>query len=115
MYLPLNEDGSVDAYFACPGGVGGEWDRIAYRHSADGGETRSQEKIVHTPPRGSIDHFSLCDPGVVYFNGYYYLGYTTAIKVQYEGCTTTIFVKVRDQARTPSIEPVQAHITILYR
>ena len=34
-----NPDGSVDAYFACPGGVDNEWDWISYRHSDDGGET----------------------------------------------------------------------------
>ncbi|MBO5041615.1 MAG: hypothetical protein J6D87_01490, partial [Clostridia bacterium] len=31
-----NDDGSIDAYFACPG-ADGEWDWIAYRHSPDGG------------------------------------------------------------------------------
>ncbi len=73
------EDGAVDAYFACPGGISGEWDWISYRHSSDGGVTWGNEKIVLTPTQGSIDHFSLCDPGVVYFDGYYYLGYTTTM------------------------------------
>ena len=74
-----NEDGSVDAYFACPGGVSGEWDWISYRHSTDGGATWSDEKIVLTPTENSLDHYSVCDPGVVYFNGYYYLGYTSTL------------------------------------
>lgn len=74
-----NEDGSVDAYFACVGTESGEWDWIAYRHSPDGGQTWGDEKIVLTPTHGSMDHFSNCDPGVVYFNGYYYLGYTSTL------------------------------------
>ncbi len=74
-----NEDGSIDAYFACVGTISGEWDWIAYRHSPDGGETWEEEKIVLTPTQGSMDHFSNCDPGVVYFDGYYYLGYTSTL------------------------------------
>ena len=74
-----NPDGSVDAYFACPGSIHGEWDWITYRHSDDGGETWSDEKIVLTPTEESLDHFSTCDPGVVYFDGYYYLGYTSTL------------------------------------
>jgi hypothetical protein len=74
-----NEDGSIDAYFACTGTISGEWDWISYRHSPDGGETWEDEKIVLTPTQNSMDHYSCCDPGVVYFNGYYYLGYTSTL------------------------------------
>ena len=84
-----NDDGSVDAYFACPG-VNGEWDWIAYRHSSDGGETWTNEKIVLTPTKGSMDHFSNCDPGVVYFGGYYYLGYTSTLNET--GACNNVFV-----------------------
>ena len=73
-----NDDNTIDAYFACIG-ANGEWDWISYRHSNDGGESWSDEKIVLTPTTGSLDQFSNCDPGVVYFNGYYYLGYTSTI------------------------------------
>ena len=74
-----NDDGSVDAYFACVGANTGEWDWIAYRHSPDNGETWEDEKIVLTPTQGSMDRFSNCDPAVVYFNGYYYLAYTSTL------------------------------------
>lgn len=84
-----NDDGSVDAYFACVG-VNGEWDWISYRRSPDGGETWSNEKIVLTPTKGSMDHFSNCDPGVVYFNGYYYLGYTSTLNET--GTCNNVFV-----------------------
>lgn len=84
-----NDDGSVDAYFACVG-TNGEWDWISYRHSPDGGETWTPEKIVLTPTQGSMDHFSNCDPGVVYFNGYYYLGYTSTLNET--GACNNVFV-----------------------
>ena len=84
-----NDDGSVDAYFACVG-TNGEWDWISYRHSPDGGETWTPEKIVLTPTKGSMDHFSNCDPGVVYFGGYYYLGYTSTLNET--GACNNVFV-----------------------
>lgn len=84
-----NDDGTIDAYFACPG-ADGEWDWIAYRHSPDGGETWTPEKMVLNPTQGSMDHFSNCDPGVVYFNGYYYLGYTSTLNST--GACNNLFV-----------------------
>ena len=71
-------DGRVDAYFAS-GGDSGEWDRITYRSSTDDGKTWSAEKIVVYPTPGSMDGNSCCDPGAVYFNGYYYIGYTSTL------------------------------------
>ena len=84
------EDDTVHAYFACVGTISGEWDWISYRRSDDGGKTWSEEKIVLTPTQGSYDHFSNCDPGVVYFNGYYYLGYTSTLNET--GACNNIFV-----------------------
>lgn len=85
-----NDDGSVDAYFACVGANTGEWDWIAYRHSPDGGTSWEDEKIVLTPTQGSMDRFSNCDPGVVYFDGYYYLGYTSTLNNK--GTCNNVFV-----------------------
>lgn len=73
-----NDDGSIDLYLASPG-ANGEWDWISYRHSSDGGSTWTPEKMVLNPTQGSMDSFSNCDPGVVYFDGYYYLGYTSTL------------------------------------
>ena len=84
-----NDDGSIDAYFASPG-ADGEWDWIAYRHSPDGGETWTPEKMVLNPTQGSMDFYSNCDPGVVYFNGYYYLGYTSTLNST--GACNNLFV-----------------------
>lgn len=68
-------DGSCDAWFSCTGSQG-EWDWISYRHSDDG-INFGDEKVVLTPNPDSMDYYSCCDPGVVYFGGYYYLGYTS--------------------------------------
>ncbi len=71
-------DGRVDAYFAS-GGDGGEWDRITHRSSTDDGATWGPEKIVVYPTPNSMDGHSCCDPDVVYFDGYYYIGYTSTL------------------------------------
>ena len=89
-YLYGEDDDVVHAYFACVGTISGEWDWISYRRSDDGGNTWTEEKIVLTPTQGSMDHFSNCDPGVVYFNGYYYLGYTSTLNET--GACNNIFV-----------------------
>ena len=89
-YLYDENGDTVHAYFACVGTISGEWDWISYRRSDDGGNTWTEEKIVLTPTQGSMDHFSNCDPGVVYFNGYYYLGYTSTLND--DGNCNNIFV-----------------------
>ncbi len=71
-------DGRVDAYFAS-GGDSGEWDRITHRSSTDDGATWSAEKIVVYPTPDGMDDHSCCDPGAVYFDGYYYIGYTSTL------------------------------------
>lgn len=69
------DDGTYDAWFASPGNSGSQWDWIRYRHSEDGKEW-SDETIVLQPTPGSKDRCSICDPGLIYFDGYYYMGYT---------------------------------------
>ena len=71
------DDGTMDAWFAREGNLSTEWDYIAYKHFD--GESWSEDKIVLKPTKGSDDHYSTCDPGVIYFNGYYYIGYTSTL------------------------------------
>ncbi len=71
-------DGRVDAYFAS-GGDSGEWDRITHRSSTDDGKTWSKEKIVVYPTPDGFDSHSCCDPAAIYFDGYYYVGYTSTL------------------------------------
>ncbi len=89
------EDGSMDAWFSSPGNSGSQWDWITYRHSDDG-INWSEEEIVLSPTSGSKDRCSVCDPGVIYFNGYYYLGYTATDYYEGQGSYNMAFV-----ARSP--------------
>lgn len=70
-----NDDGSLDAWFASPGGPG-EWDWIRYKRSPDGGRTWEPEQVVLRPTPKSLDNISVCDPGVVRFGGWTYVGVT---------------------------------------
>lgn len=76
--LMYYDDGSIDAWFSSPGNNSTEWDYIRYRHRDNQGNW-SSEKVVLKPTNYSLDHYSVCDPGVIYFNGYYYLGYTSTV------------------------------------
>lgn len=86
----VNEDGTMDAWFAMTGCGSEQWDWISWKHSDDGGKTWSEEKCVLQPTPNSLDHYSCCDPGVIYFNGYYYIGYTSTVNANM--CDNNIFV-----------------------
>ncbi|MBR5514968.1 MAG: hypothetical protein IKU52_02050 [Clostridia bacterium] len=73
----VNEDKTVDAWFASGGSSVEQWDWIVYKHF-DGKEW-SEEKCVLQPTPNALDHYSCCDPGAIYTNGYYYLGYTSTL------------------------------------
>lgn len=53
------------------------WDQIMYRRSTDGGKTWTEERAALVPDPAGEDHYSCCDPGVICFGGYYYIGYTS--------------------------------------
>lgn len=85
------EDGSMDAWFSSPGNNSTEWDWIRYRHSEDGVKW-GNESIALRPTPGSADRCSVCDPGVIRFNGYYYLGYTSTSDYSLGGYSNSAFV-----------------------
>ncbi len=87
----VNDDRSIDAYFAAPGACG-EWDWFTYRHSDDAGRTWSNEKVVLQPTPDSLDFYSVCDPGVIKFGEYYYIGYTSTIFPENGGVCNNGFV-----------------------
>ena len=60
-------------WFASPGNNSTEWDYIRYNFNFE------NESIVLKPTKNSDDKYSTCDPGVIYFDGYYYIGYTSTI------------------------------------
>ena len=86
-----NEDGSYDMWLSAPGNSGSQWDWITYRHSDDGVEWSSETTVLKPTP-GSKDQCSVCDPGVIYFNGFYYLGYTGTDYYEGKGSDNMAFV-----------------------
>lgn len=85
------EDGSMDAWFSSPGNSGSQWDWLTYRHSDDG-INWSEESVVLKPTPGSKDQCSVCDPGMICFNGYYYLAYTATDYYDGNGSYNMAFV-----------------------
>ncbi len=81
----------ADAWFASPG-ARGEADWFTYRHTEDGGKTWTPEKVVLTPTADSMDLFSVCDPGVIKFGGYYYIGYTSTVFTDFGGVCNNGYV-----------------------
>ncbi len=71
-------DGICEAWFASPGDAF-EADWFTYRRSEDGGKTWTEERVVMSPVPDSMDWFSVCDPAVIKYGDYYYIGYTSTI------------------------------------
>ncbi len=92
-------DGTCDAWFST-NGYGGEWDWLSVKHSVDG-VNFSGEKVTLVPCADSMDKFSCCDPGAVYFGGYYYLGYTSTIVSTNGGVNNNVFVARSKSADGP--------------
>ena len=74
----LNRDGSIDLWSAA-NGPGDMVDLVTYSRLYNGGQTRSRETVALKPTPGSQDQRWTCDPGVVKFGGYYYIGYTSTM------------------------------------
>lgn len=53
------------------------WDKVTWQHSDDGGQTWTDEVDAFLPSDGKRDAFSVCDPGVAKWGGYYYIAYTS--------------------------------------
>ena len=89
----INPDKSYDLWFATIGGYG-EADWITYTHSATAANKASwSNEIVALQPTGnSLDEFSVCDPGVIYFGGYYYMGYTSTTDATSGGLCNSVYV-----------------------
>lgn len=90
--IMLDENGYIDAWFASPGDGEDEYDWVTYRHSEDGGNTWSDEKVVLSPTPNTPDSLSVCDPDVFFYGGYYYLGYTSTINKNEKGLCNSVFL-----------------------
>lgn len=72
----LNKDGSIDVWSAA-NGPGDIVDLVSYKRLTDGGRKSTKEVVALKPTPESHDQKWTCDPGVVKFGDYYYIGYTT--------------------------------------
>ena len=79
------------AWFASPGD-GCEADWFTYRRSEDGGKTWTDERMVMEPVPDSMDWFSVCDPAVIKYGEWYYMGYTSTIFANGGGICNNGFV-----------------------
>lgn len=85
----INPDKSIDIWgSSVPDGVG--WDSIRWIHSGDGGKTWTKPVVALKPTAMKEDNYSTCDPGVVKFGGYYYIGYTSTLLA--DGTPNNVYV-----------------------
>jgi len=85
----INPDKSIDMWLASTG-FSEQWDWIRHKRSRDGGKSWEEETVVLQPTPNSPDRMSVCDPGVIKFGDYYFLGYTAVYDK--EGKGNCIFV-----------------------
>ena len=79
--MMFNESGTLEAWFSSPSeNSTAAWDVLTYRSTADYGKTWSEEIISITPMQGTEETFSVCDPSVIFMDGYYYMFYTSTIE-----------------------------------
>lgn len=95
-----SQEGHMDAWFSALG-TEEEIIWVTYRSSEDGGQTWSPERIVLRPTVDSMDTWAVSDPGVIYFNGYYYIGYTSTAMYQTIGRSHNAFVARAKQPDGP--------------
>lgn len=89
--IMVYDNGSMDMWLSSPGNSGSQWDWIEYRHSEDG-INWSEGEIVLQPTSGSKDQCSVCDPAVIFFGDYYYMGYTATDYYAGKGTYNMAFV-----------------------
>ena len=99
--MMLEDDGGMDAWFASPGDGVNEYDWVTYRHSYDGGKTWSDERVVLSPSPCTPDSLSICDPDVFFYDGYYYIGYTSTINKNEKGLCNSVFLARSKDADGP--------------
>ena len=97
----INADKTIDMWLASTG-FSEQWDWIRHKRSPDGGKSWEEETVVLQPTPNSPDRMSVCDPGVIRFAGYYYLGVTAVYDK--EGKRNCIFVARSEFAKGPYVK-----------
>lgn len=82
--MMYNEAGTLQAWFSTPpegGQYSPAWDVLTFRETSDYGKNWTDEYVSVAPLANSEEMLSVCDPGVIYMNGYYYMFYTSTIEL----------------------------------
>ncbi|MCR5789708.1 MAG: exo-alpha-sialidase [Lachnospiraceae bacterium] len=90
--LLYNDDGSIDAWFSFPGDGRKEYDWVVYKHTEDGGATWTASQTALSPTPNTLDTMSICDPDVFWYDGYYYMGYTSTTDNINNGFCNSVFL-----------------------
>ena len=86
-----NDDGTIDVWYSHTGmSTLGILDYASCARSGDGGRTWGKEVFALAPTALTEDKFSICDPEVIYFGGYYYIGYTSTLHK--DGIANSVYV-----------------------
>ncbi len=105
--IMCHEGGLCEIWFASPGDAF-EADWFTYRRSEDGGRTWTEERVVMSPVADSMDWFSVCDPAVIQYREYYYIGYTSTVFANGGGVCNNGFV-ARSTSPTGPFERWNGH------
>jgi len=100
-YAPsiIFQDNVYHVFFCSGGNISPAWDYIRYTKSEDGGQTWSVPvDMLHATAYGGMD-LSACDPSVVYFQGFYYMYYGSAVTN-----ATNVYQTVVQIARSTAID-----------
>ena len=87
-----HDAGIIHVWLSSPGDGTNEYDHISYKYSKNYGRTWSKEVLALRPSPGSMDTLSVCDPDVFYYDGYYYMGYTSTVNETNKGLCNSVFL-----------------------
>lgn len=100
-YAPsiILKDGTYHVFFCSEGGGNyPSWDAIRYTTSTDG-QTWSKPKVMLQATAANGQDLAACDPSLVYYQGFYYLYYSSAVTTASNTYQTVIQI-----ARSPNID-----------
>ncbi len=88
----IDDDNMIHIWQSAPGTSGRAHDCISYCRSEDNGLSFSKETLALCATPNSKDDLSVCDPDVFFYDGYYYLGYTSTINNTLDGICNNVFL-----------------------
>lgn len=102
-YAPsiIYENGVYHLFYCSPGPPG--WDKIRYIKSTDYGVTWSLP-VVKLETTGSNNAIAACDPSIVFFQGYYYMYFSSAYEIGKSPTGEAVFQTIIQIARSATID-----------